>query len=107
MKIDFGPQLELEFPNVPAAEMLGKKEVSMVEVGKLLKTTRTKITKLLFDKKIFGYNNGRYLPFQKYIGQGFFRIDLVPSHIGNVPKLVVTVKGFYFIKEILKEDNGK
>ena len=105
MKIDFKTQLELEFPGISPLEMNGKKEISMLEVSKLLNKQRLLITKKLVEKNIFFYLNGRYMPNQKYINQSYFRIDQVQSSIGLVPKLVILFKGYYLIKEIIL--NGK
>lgn len=105
-KIDFGPQLELEFSEVPPSEMNGKKQISMIEVAKALKKTRSFVTKKLVEKGIFYYFEGRYLPKTKFVKESYFRIDLIESgYIGKVPKLIVLVKGFHLIKGIIT--NGK
>lgn len=106
-EIDFGPQFNIEFNDLPPVEFGGKKEVSSIEVARILKITRTKLNKVLIDKNIFTYLNGRYLPHDKYVKEGWFRIDKIQSQfVGIVPKLVITIKGFNEIKNIVSL-NGK
>ena len=108
MRFDFDKEKnpELPFPDVTPINNKVLKEITMQQTAKYCGVSYKKFLSILTSKQILGVSNqGRYLPFQKYLGLRWFlqRGEMIDrkGFRGIVQKVTVTPLGYTEIKKII------
>ncbi len=108
LRFDFDKEKnpELPFPDVTPINNKVLKEITMQQAAKYCGVSYKKFLSVLTSKQILGKSvQGRYLPFQKYLGLRWFiqRGEMVDrkGFRGLVQKVTVTPLGYTEIKKIL------